>query len=1111
MTQKLKKIQENALFILVLLFLALSKTAFADHLLGGELTWACLGTGEYIFQVKVYQDCNQNQPPPTSMQIKVWNNPNLSVIPLTNIGNNDFSLTCTEIAGGNPQYDCSNPGAGSIIEYILQSTPITLTGVPPSNGWHFTWDAFFRTSQALNLNNAQNAGLTLHASMYSFNGQDASPCFDSSPHFIKPPLNVVCSGRTINYNIGAFDSDLDSISYAFANPLNNDFGTTYNPPISPSEVAWAQGYSTNSQLPSTTQNNANTPATLNTNTGALSFNSLTLGSYSTVVKVESWRCGQLIAVVYREMLVNIVNCSSNNTPPTISLNGISNNAITVNAGDIVTFDITAQDNDLLSNGTSQSVTLNIFGGEVGTNLTSTNTGCPFPPCATTNTGMPVTAPTTVNSTFNWETSCALFTEDCYRPQKTFYFTIYAQDDYCSLPGQTEVTFSVTVNNTPPIDAPKVHCASVSTTGAVTLNWDAPNNTNNSFQEYRIYTNNNTLITSIPNINTTNYTHTTADANNGSVSYLVKSVFGCNQSESSVIDTISTLFLTVNNPSDGTAVLQWNKMSTPALSTASNWYYIYQEYPTGVWTLIDSTEYGNEYYRDTISVCDAFINYKIELKDNSGCSSFSNIDGDQFQDMLPPNLPIFNWVTVDTATGNANLNWNPSTSEDASAYIVFQFFGGGWIAIDTIQGYNSTDYTYLNSNADEYSEIYALAVYDSCWNPTPNTSPLGVEQNTIYVTSSLDICTKTITLKWNSYKNWQDGVKQYQIEASEDGGNYQIVGNTTDTTFNFTTGTPNANYCFVVKAIANDQIKTSLSNKTCIFLHQPPVPQFNYLQTATVINDNEIEIRVHQDLQAQISNFRLERQIKQSNGNSYFDEIMQTSSTSNPVVFNDTDVDTDMQSYTYRVVADDSCGRPTLTSNIGKTILLNVRAESSTLTNFLQWNKYKQWNGNLIGYNIYRSINGVFAQQPIASLPPTQQFYNDDISNTLSTATEGEFCYYIEALESTNQYGIQEKSTSNVGCAQQEPIVYAPNAMVIGGVNNTWKPIINLIDYSSYELKIYNRFSEVIFETNDSNMAWDGGHKKNGKIVQQGLYLYLITFKKSDGKFIKVRGHISLIK
>ncbi len=1098
----------SLLFVMLGLFM-FSNPIFSNHLVGGELTWACLGTGQYVFQVKVYQDCNQNQPSPTSMQIKVWNNPNLSVIPLSNVGSNDFSFSCTEIAGGAPQFNCSTPGQGSIIEYILQSAPVTLSGVPPSAGWHFTWDAFFRTGASVNLNNPENAGLTLRASMYSYNGTDASPCFDSSPQFIKPPLNVVCAGENIAYNIGAFDSDLDSISYHFSNPLNNDFGSVYNPPTVPSEVSWASGYGTNNQLPGTNQNPSNSGALLNSNTGLLTFNSVTLGNYSTVVKVESWRCGQLIAVVYREMLVNIVNCSGTNAAPTITITGITNNTITVNAGDIASFNILAQDNDLLSNGNNQQVTLSVFGGEVGVGLTNPNLGCPFTPCATTTTGMPVSNVQNVVSIFNWETSCSLFTEDCYRAQKTFYFTIVAQDDYCSIPGQNEVTVAVVVNNEPPVDPPVVHCASVLANGGVTLSWEAPNDPNNSFQEYRIYTNNNTLVGSETNINTTTFTHTTADANNGSVSYFVKSVFGCNNSESDILSPVSTIYLTVNNPSDGTAVLQWNKMTDPLLSSAYDWYYIYQEYPAGIWTLLDSTQYGNEYYRDTISVCDAFLNYKIELKDASGCSSFSNIDGDQFQDMLPPQLPIYNWVTVDTLTGNATLNWEPSTSGDASAYIIFQFFGGGWIAVDTVHGYNSTDYAYLNSNADEYSETYALAVYDSCWNPTPNTSALGIGQETIFVTSSLDVCTKTVTLNWNSYKNWNDGVKHYQIEAAQNGGAYAVVGTTSDTVFHFKTGISNSDYCFVLKAIANDEIKTSLSNISCIYLHQPPVPAFNYLQTATVLDDNEVEVRIHQDLAGQISNFRLERALE--NDVSSFEEIANTSSISNPVVFNDLDVETTNQPYYYRVIVEDSCGRPTSTSNIGKTILLNVSEDASTLTNFLQWDSYKQWNGNLVGYKVYRSVNDVFNPNAIVVLPPNKQFYNDDISDFVGSFTEGKFCYYVEAIESLNTYGLQETSRSNVACAKQDPILYIPNALIIGGVNNTWKPIVSLLDYESYTIRIYNRFSEIVFESTDANEAWNGSHRKNGKLVQQGLYIYQITFQKSNGEFEEVRGHITLIK
>ena len=71
--------------------------------------------------------------------------------------------------------------------------------------------------------------------------------------------------------------------------------------------------------------------------------------------------------------------------------------------------------------------------------------------------------------------------------------------------------------------------------------------------------------------------------------------------------------------------------------------------------------------------------------------------------------------------------------------------------------------------------------------------------------------------------------------------------------------------------------------------------------------------------------------------------------------------------------------------------------------------------------------------------------------------------------------------------------------------------MSLIEYDSYEVRVFNRFSEIIFETNDVHQAWDGTHRKNGKMVQHGLYIYQITFRRADGEYQELRGHITLIR
>ena len=42
----------------VLFNLVFSLSGFASHLKGGEITWDCLGSGQYIFYLKIYRDCN---------------------------------------------------------------------------------------------------------------------------------------------------------------------------------------------------------------------------------------------------------------------------------------------------------------------------------------------------------------------------------------------------------------------------------------------------------------------------------------------------------------------------------------------------------------------------------------------------------------------------------------------------------------------------------------------------------------------------------------------------------------------------------------------------------------------------------------------------------------------------------------------------------------------------------------------------------------------------------------------------------------------------------------------------------------------------------------------
>jgi gliding motility-associated-like protein len=351
------------------------------------------------------------------------------------------------------------------------------------------------------------------------------------------------------------------------------------------------------------------------------------------------------------------------------------------------------------------------------------------------------------------------------------------------------------------------------------------------------------------------------------------------------------------------------------------------------------------------------------------------------------------------------------------------------------------------------------------------------------------------------------VLRYEVYASS-GGAYSLIASlgSSASSYIHLGLVASTLYCYVIRAINVGETSSSISNKVCRFVKQPPLPQFAYLQTATVVSDDEIEVRFHPDVSAIMNSYTLERTDNLANP---FDVVSVSTGGGDPIVFNDYDVATDNQSYYYQVVLEDSCGRSSLISNLGRSILVTATENKTTLVNLLQWTKYENWDGSILEYRIFRSVNGVYDPSPIATVPFSQAFYQDNIEGLVTSKISGEFCYYIEAVENSNNYGIAETSFSNRTCVNHAPIVYVPNGLFIGGINNTWKPVVSLIDFSSYDVKVLGRQGHIVFSSSDANQEWDGNYK--GKYVPIDVYIYQLTFIDAEGQFYEFSGHVSVVR
>ena len=477
--------------LLVVLILFFVNDTRATHLMGGEITWECIKSGnkagQYVFQLKAYRDCQGIALPEDSIFLATHNIASISSITLYNFSVTDLSPNCDTLNGSNSEFSCgpsnlgfSGNGNGSVEEHIFRSDTIRILGTPDANGWHFTWGSCCRNNAITNLNNP-NAGFTLRAVMYPFTDSlgvtypNNDNCYDSSPKFYEKPRTILevnngydpvslTNGFTYSHN--AFDEEQDSIVYEWGIPIDDSYD--YLNPTS-SAITFLSPYSYTSPI---------NGITLNSTTGRTSYPADLQGNYVTCTKVSAYKCGDLVTEIYREIQVVLI-------PPTCNLGDTTNGnfgadtlcnvrpfvqppfyypgAINpyqwdtlVHCGDTVSFNFNASDNDYYPNGTQQDLLFEVSGGQ----FYNYNDGipCQNPPCATfEELSSGATPPfSTANGVgtgyFEWVTSCNHVINSCSGYSPSIYtFVVRVSDDFCPAPAIENTAQVISITVFPPCD------------------------------------------------------------------------------------------------------------------------------------------------------------------------------------------------------------------------------------------------------------------------------------------------------------------------------------------------------------------------------------------------------------------------------------------------------------------------------------------------------------------------------------------------------------------------------------------------------------------------------------------------------------------------------------
>jgi len=159
---------------------------------------------------------------------------------------------------------------------------------------------------------------------------------------------------------------------------------------------------------------------------------------------------------------------------------------------------------------------------------------------------------------------------------------------------------------------------------------------------------------------------------------------------------------------------------------------------------------------------------------------------------------------------------------------------------------------------------------------------------------------------------------------------------------------------------------------------------------------------------------------------------------------------------------------------------------------------------------------------------SQYRWDFDFNGDFSILEEPKYIYKVEGVYNLALYAqfdhgaglvctdtLIQKITAKQGGVTKVPNAFTPNISGPGATNgagdsanDVFLPIVKGAE--EYNLQIYDRWGNLIFESNSTLVGWDG-YNKEGRILPAGVYVYKLTIRLSDGQRTTQIGDVTMIR
>jgi len=220
-----------------------------------------------------------------------------------------------------------------------------------------------------------------------------------------------------------------------------------------------------------------------------------------------------------------------------------------------------------------------------------------------------------------------------------------------------------------------------------------------------------------------------------------------------------------------------------------------------------------------------------------------------------------------------------------------------------------------------------------------------------------------------------------------------------------------------------------------------------------------------------------------------------------------------------------CGSTSLTLNAGNTgssYMWSTGATTQTLSVNTSGDYSVTVSNN--GCSAIDTINVNYTEAPLVSLGNDTSLCGQPLI-TINAGNLG--CSYLWSTNATTQtidvaasgnYAVSVtcgdcplvKDDINISISGEATSLYIPNTFTPdkNGKNDVFKPIGEGV--TNYNLKIFDRWGEQLFESTDINTGWDGTYK--GRLAQPDNYVWNIEYMDAcSKKMIKKLGNVLLMK